>query len=144
MKKKNIIIIGSIVAVVIVVVLLLLLINNGEKKTPPTLKEDPKELNTPLFELEEYKNVKLENIDYIEKIFFGEGGDQHEKITDKSEIEHLFNELKSIKLGEETDMACEDNTTIYVLYQKDGTKVSIEFECNWLVIGRKRYLIKAE
>ena len=41
-------------------------------------------------------------------------------------------------------MACEDNTTVYVLYQKDGSKVSIEFECNWLVIGRKRYLIKAE
>ena len=40
-------------------------------------------------------------------------------------------------------MACEDNTWVYKFHLKDGQDVSIEFECQWLVLGRNRYTVKA-
>ena len=41
-------------------------------------------------------------------------------------------------------MTCEDNTTIYTFILTDNTEITIEKECDWLVIDKKRYKIEKE
>ena len=41
-------------------------------------------------------------------------------------------------------MACEDNTTVYLITLKDGKKKTITIECDWIIIGDKRYLIEKQ
>ena len=47
-----------------------------------------------------------------------------------------------MKIGRKTDMACDDNTTIYVFTLTDETKLSLEIECDWVVINNIRYILK--
>ena len=89
-----------------------------------------------------YKNLNFNNIESIIINKYTEGGLDSETINDKEEIKKIYNSLKNIKIGEETNMACEDNTTIYVLNFFDGTSDTITIECDWIIIGDKRYLIK--
>ena len=98
---------------------------------------EPKYLN----EFDEYKNLNRNNILNIEKIRFTEAGDIRTIYDEDEEIDNIFNYVTNIKLGEETNMTCEDNTTIYKFYLKDNKTISIEIECNWVIIDKKRYLI---
>ncbi len=91
---------------------------------------------------EEYKDVIVKNIDNIQINKYTEAGLESKVITNKEDISSVYSDLLNIKYGEETDMACEDNTTIYLITLKNGKKKTITIECDWIIIGDKRYLIE--
>ena len=47
-----------------------------------------------------------------------------------------------MKIGRKTEMSCDDNTTIYVFTLADETKLSLEIECDWVVIDNVKYILK--
>ena len=98
--------------------------------------------NTILFDLDEYKDISLDNIISIEKVRYTEGGDDSNIYTAPDDIYSIYNSLKETKLGRKTNLACEDNTTVYIINMNDNTKKTITFECEVLVVGNTRYLIK--
>ncbi len=124
-----------LICIFMVTILLVGCKKEEEVLTPPTMK------TRLLIELDEYKDLKVEDVVSLEIVKYTEGGDQRETITDTEEINRIFNNLSKTKIGEETKRACEDNTTVYNFNTKDGKKYSIEFECQWLVLGNKRYSI---
>ena len=111
-----------------------------EEEVPP---ESPPTVKTRLLsELDEYKDLKVEDIVSLDIIKYTEGGDQRETVTDQEEINNVFNTLSNTKIGEETQRTCEDNTTVYIFNLVDDSTVSVEIECSWVVIGNERYLLK--
>ena len=100
-----------------------------------------KKESTSLMDFKDYKNIKEDNIKSIEIIRYTEGG-ADSKIVDEDSIISTYNKLKDKKIGKETNMACEDNTTIYVFTLTDGSEYKIEIECNWVVINNDRYLLE--
>ena len=146
MKKRNImVILAVILSIVLVTALFIVFSNKNEDKNNEDKIPNTKFVETYLMEFEDYKNVNLDDIESIEIIRYTVAGDNRQPtITDSDEIKNIYNSLSKIKLVEETKMRCEDNTTVYVFHLKDNSKVSIEFECNWLVTRNKRYLIKRE
>lgn len=127
MKKKIIII--SIVLVIIFFIVYKL--TNAPKKVVITTLKDNKE----------YKNVKVSDIKDIHVNKYTEGGLDSNIVSGK-EARKLYNSLSNIKYGKETDMACEDNSTIYIINFKDGSSKNINIECDWIIIGEKRYMIE--
>ena len=125
----------------LVLVLSVLLLCSCNSKNEENIEKDnkPKE-NVMLLEYGDYKNIKLDDIDKLRKIRYTVAGADDEELSG-SEITDVYNTLKSLKIGEETNMACEDNTTVYRFIMKDGNKYSIEIECDWFVIEGKRYNI---
>lgn len=125
----------------LVLVLSILLLCSCNSKKEENIEKDnkPKE-NVMLLEYGDYNNIKLDNIVKLTKIRYTVAGAAEEELIG-SEITDVYNTLKSLKIGEETNMACEDNTTIYRFTMKDGNKYSIEIECDWFVIKGKRYNI---
>ena len=125
----------------LLIIACLLLVGCGSKNENEVLPpEDDTKIIT-LFEHEKYKDLALDNIDYCEVIRFTVAGDMRKTISETEEIATLYNELKNVKIGKETNRACEDNTTVYRFVLKDGTATSVEFECDWVIIGTKRYEI---
>ena len=108
------------------------------------IKDDIKNVieNVSLLEFDKYKDIKLDDIDYIDYSRYTEAGRDDEKITDQDEIKSIYNSLKSLKLVKETTRACDDNTKVYSFHMKDGKTIEVEIECDWLVHGNKRYEIK--
>lgn len=96
----------------------------------------------PLMQFSDFKNIVIDKIKSIDLIKYTEAGRSEENITDKEEIKKIYNSLKSKKVGNEVTTACEDNTTIYTFNMSDNKKINVEIECDWLVIGNKRYEIK--
>ena len=106
------------------------------------LTEGPNIINTTyLKDDKEYKDIKVSDIDSIRINRYNEGGLNSEVVSNKDKIKKLFNTLINMKYGEETDRACEDNSTIYIINLKDGTSKNITIECDWIIIGEKRYMI---
>lgn len=97
---------------------------------------------TYLIDTENYKDIVVNNIKEISIGRYTEGGLTTESITDKDDIRDLYNKLGDIKIGKETNMACEDNTTVYNIILKDSKSKSIVIECDWILIGDKRYMIE--
>lgn len=97
---------------------------------------------TPLLEFNEYKDFDFNNIKSLTILKYTEGGVNEEEVTDINEIQSNYNGLSRITILNESKMSCDDNTTIYRYNMKDGKKYSFEFECEWLVIGNKRYTYK--
>ena len=96
---------------------------------------------TSLMDYGDYKNITEDNIKEIEIIRYTEGGDNHQ-IVDKDSVTGIYNNLKNKKLGKKTDRSCEDNTTVYAFTLNDETKITIEIECDWVVIGKDRYVLE--
>lgn len=124
MKKK----------LLIVLVLLLTLTFVGCKKEETKVEEKS------ILELENYKDLVKSNIETVETVKYTEGGDDRNTTADRMEIERVYNMLSQTKITDETDRACEDNTTVYNLKTRDKT-YSFEFECSWFVYNGKRYNI---
>lgn len=124
----------------ILVLSILLLCGCNSKKEENIEKDNKPKENVMLLEYGDYNNIKLDNIVKLTKIRYTVAGAAEEELIG-SEITDVYNTLKSLKIGEETNMACEDNTTIYRFTMKDGNKYSIEIECDWFVIKGKRYNI---
>ena len=97
--------------------------------------------STSLMDYGDYKNVTKDNIKQIEIIKYTEAG-SNTTLVDENSIIGVYNKLKKMKIGRKTDMACDDNTTIYVFTLTDETKVSLEIVCNWVVIDNIRYILK--
>ncbi len=129
--------------IVITFTLILLTVNTGCMQVE--LKPDDSNKNiesVSLMNFGEYKNIKLNQIVSVEYIEMTEGGSQVNKITDKEEIIGIYNKLSNFKVGEETNKSCDDNTKKYVFNMNDGSSISIEIECDWIVLNNKRYEIK--
>ena len=124
MKKK----------LLIVLVLLLTLTFVGCKKEETKVEEKS------ILELENYKDLVKSNVETVETVKYTEGGDDRNTTADRMEIERVYNMLSQTKITDETDRACEDNTTVYNLKTRDKT-YSFEFECSWFVYNGKRYNI---
>lgn len=97
---------------------------------------------TYLFHNANYKEIDKNNIVNIEVSKYTEGGLDSYVVTDKEELDNLYSYLSNIKIGEETHMACDDNTTIYTINLKDNSNKKVEIECDWIIIDNKRYIIK--
>ena len=135
MNQKNLLFIVGMAVPIIIMIIVLTYFNNLSAPT----KEDKIE-PTLLFEMPQYKDKKLDNITKIEVNKYTVGGLIPEVIEDKEEINKTMYSLLNMKLGEETNQSCEDNTTIYIITTEDET-IKIEKECDWVIIGEKRYLI---
>ncbi|MBQ3311296.1 hypothetical protein IJG72_04390 [bacterium] len=98
--------------------------------------------NLRLFEYSDYKNFTLENIKSLKIIRYTEAGISEKNIDDKVTINRIYNYLNKIKISNESKMSCTDNTTIYSFILKDNSKISIEIECDWIVIKGKNYNFK--
>ena len=135
MKK----VIPIIIFIVLILGLSLIFIPNSKDiKT----KKKNKVKYTNLLDLEEYKDLKLENIAYMEETHYTEGGEDTKKIDDTEEITRMYNMIKNIKLKKETEITCEDNSTVYRFYMNNNKQINIVFECEVLVTKNKRYLVK--
>ena len=97
--------------------------------------------STSLMDYGDYKNVTKDNIKQIEIIKYTEAG-SNTTLVDENSIIGVYNKLKKMKIGRKTDMACDDNTTIYVFTLTDETKLSLEIECDWVVIENIKYILK--
>ncbi len=95
----------------------------------------------PLMEFSNFKDIDVSKITSITYSRLTEGGKEDEEITDIDEIQKTYNNLSKIKVGQEVENTCVDNTRVYIFNMNDGKKISIEIECEWLVIGNKRYEI---
>ena len=135
MKKK-------IYLVLIIVLLLVTACSLSTTSTDNKKDTKPKTTEKSVLDHEYYKGLTLEDIVSVEKVFYGEGGEETESFTEQEDIERIYNMWKNTKLGKETNQACEDNTTVYIFKLKDNATISIEKECDWVVINNKRYLIK--
>ena len=140
MKDKKIIyiIVGAIIVLALIITLILL--NGNKKEEENTEKGDDKKIIN-ILELKEYENFKLDNVKQVSIRKYTMGGMDEQIITSQSEITKLYNLVTSIKLGDETERACEDNTTIYI-FETDSESIKVEIECDWLVVGKKRYTIE--
>lgn len=127
MKKKLIII---LVLSIIIFFLVYKLTSKPEQAKENYLKDN-----------KEYNDIDSNNIVSIEVNKYSEAGVDSNLIIDKNEIKKMYNRLSNIKYGEETDMACDDNSTIYTINFNDDSKKKIEIECDWIIIGKKRYMI---
>ena len=97
--------------------------------------------STSLMDYGDYKNITEDNIKQIEIIKYTEAG-SNTTLVDENSIIGVYNKLKKMKIGRKTDMACDDNTTIYVFTLTDETKLSLEIECDWVVIDNIKYILK--
>ena len=97
--------------------------------------------STFLMDYGDYKNITKDNIKQIEIIKYTEAG-ANTTVVDENSIISVYKKLKKMKIGRKTDMSCDDNTTIYVFTLTDETKMSLEIECDWVVIDNIRYILK--
>ena len=112
--------------------------DHGKEQKEEPKQEPPKIEEKYVMELDNYKGLLLSDIVSIEKIRYTEGGDQREEITEKEDITRTYNMLNRTKIGDLSNMSCEDNTTVYVLKTTDKN-YSFEFECEWFVYNGKHY-----
>lgn len=131
MKKKKMII-GIMLAVVIIGVIVATFY----------VKKTYDKSYIPLMKMEEYKKMKVDNIKTINIVKYTD--DENESVfqEQKNEIKKTYNDLSKYKVGKETKNACFDKRTIYFFELEDGQEVSIEIECDWIVLNEKRYLLK--
>lgn len=126
--KKKIIIISAFLVIIFFIIYNL---TEGPNNIKATYIKDNKE----------YKDIKLSDVQSIRINTYTEGGFNSKIVSNNAELKNLYNDIFNIKYGEETDMACEDNSTTYVIYLKDGSSKSINIECDWIIIDKKRYMI---
>ena len=124
-----------IIKLLIIIIFLLIIFYVLYKLTTPSTY-------TYLFHNANYKEIDENNIVNIEVSKYTEGGLDSYVVTDKEELDNLYSYLSNIKIGEETDMACDDNTTIYTINLNDNSNKKVEIECDWIIINNKRYIIK--
>lgn len=95
-----------------------------------------------LLEYGDYQKIRMENIRSLRIIRFTEGGAHARIVEDRAQIKKIYDGLRQIRLMDETEMSAVDSTTVYVFTLDGGEKISIEFEGEWIVIGKKHYLFE--
>ena len=134
--KKKIVLMAIIILLILSIVLTIF-----HPKEKVIKKDNNKNINISLMKFDEYKDIKLEDIDHIEIIRYTEGGDESKDISDREEIKDTYISLSKKKIIKKTDIACDDNTTIYKFYMGDNV-ISIEIECGILINNKERYILK--
>ena len=124
----------KVIIILVLLIIVFFVIFEVSKPSNPTL----------LIDNENYKDIAVDNIISIVVRKSTEGGIDTEVVTEKNEIEEIFNKLSKIKIGKETEMACDDNSTLYTIYFDNNDTKTIEIECDWIIIGKKRYEIEWE
>lgn len=126
---------------IIYVLIIVLLITGCSSEKVKTKTSNNKEHKKSILNHEYYKGLKLENILSIDELKYKESGLEEKTYTEKEDIERIYNYWKKKKLGKKTNMSCDDNTTIYIFKLEENVSLSIEQECDWVIINNKRYLI---
>ena len=98
--------------------------------------------NIRLMDYGDYKNISLKNIKSLKIIRYTEAGVSEKTVDDKNAINQIYNYLSRIIISDEAKMGCTDNTIIYLFTLKNNKKVSVEIECEWIVIKGKNYNFK--
>ncbi|MBR3211048.1 MAG: hypothetical protein IKF71_03815 [Bacilli bacterium] len=130
--KYGKIIIGIIVVLLVGVLIFLSIINN--------LDSHFDENSVSLWELEEYNVVKLEDIKTIHIVSYTEAGMDTKTIQDEDEIKEIYQALSKLRIGQEVELSCDDNSIVYYLNMRNGEDISIELDCNnILVLPNKRF-----
>ena len=138
MKKK--------IEIIIIILLVILIVFIGYKLVTKNMESDiddePKIDNRIygyLFDLDYYKGFDIKNVSSLTINRITEGGIEPEEVNDINEIVGYYNFLSKIKITSECDMACEDNSIIYRFFMNDGNEYVVEKECDWFIVGTKRY-----
>ena len=138
MKKK--------IEIIIIILLVILIVFIGYKLVTKDMESDidgePKIDNRIygyLFDLDYYKGFDIKNVSSLTINRITEGGIEPEEVNDINEIVGYYNSLSKIKITSECDMACEDNSIIYRFFMNDGNEYVVEKECDWFIVGTKRY-----
>lgn len=130
--KYGKIIIGIIVVLLVGVLIFLSIINN--------LDSHFDENSVSLWELEEYNVVKLEDIKTIHIVSYTEAGMDTKTIQDEDEIKEIYQALSKLRIGQEVELSCDDNSIVYYLNMRNEEYISIELDCNnILVLPNKRF-----
>ncbi len=144
MEKRNIFWIALVITLVLICITVSCLIRKSDDNNASYEEkvDYQKEIGKNILDLDIYKNVNESNISSIIIKEFKEYGSDYKDVTDPVEINEIYSTLKKLKLGEKTNAGCDDNTVIYILNLKDNSTVSLEIECEWIVLDNQRYLIK--
>lgn len=130
-----------IIAITIICMAIDLVLINRNNKDVKENNESQKSIYINLFDFKEFKNISLDKIKKINLKKYGEYGLIEENYSDTENIQSIYNTLKAIKIGNESNKGCDDNTTIYT-FDIDNQNIEIEIECDVLVYDNKRYEIK--
>ena len=122
----------KVIIILVLLIIVFFVIFEVSKPSNPTLLKDN----------ENYKDIAVDNIISIVIRRSTEAGIDTEAIVEKDEIESLYEKLSNIKIGKETEMSCDDNSTVYTIYFNNHTTKTIEIECDWIIINNKRYEIE--
>ena len=126
-------------SIYLVVIFSLFLVGCNSKSDNVIEDNKPKEFY--LLKHEQYKDFTVDDVISYELIRYTVAGDNKEEFSDRESIEKAYKGLSETKLGEETTMSCEDNTTVFIFYLKDGSTRSFEKECDWFIIDGKHYKV---
>ena len=134
------------IEIIIIILLVILIVFIGYKLVTKDMESDiddePKIDNRIygyLFDLDYYKGFDIKNVSSLTINRITEGGIEPEEVNDINEIVGYYNSLSKIKITSECDMACEDNSIIYRFFMNDGNEYVVEKECDWFIVGTKRY-----
>jgi len=139
MKNKYIIIILIIITIISITIDFVLFKgfnNNSDEK-----KNEQQNIPEYLLDFKDYKNITLKDILSIKEKRYTVAGLLEEEYSDAETIESIYNMLKIVKIGNETKMGCDDNTTIYIINMNNNENYKVEFECNVLIYNNERYEI---
>ena len=128
--------------VIVFLILLLIVITGCDKLKGKDNNINGKEENISLMEFDKFKDIVIDKVIQIDYTRFTEGGRDDKIITNQEEIQSIYNNLKKLTVVKETTMACEDNTKLYTFHMNDGNKEEVELECNWVVLGNRRYEVR--
>lgn len=143
MKKKIIIIEAITLTSIILCTFFVYNFVKDRTKEKDKGKEKKKVVNkVNLMSFQQFSKISISNTESVDIIKYTIAGRSEENITNKEEITSIYNGLNTYKVGGTTDRACEDNTVVYKFNLVDKTSISIEIECEWLVIGKNRYVLE--
>ena len=144
MKNKGLLTtIFSIVIISLLAVTIIFIFGNNKKESTDKGNTEDIVESKVLTDFDEYKDLNTRT-DIVKVTIkrYTVGGRNDEEYNTYEDIRRLQNNITSIKIGKETDRACEDNTTVYTFETSKGLEINVEIECDWLIIGNKRYLIE--
>lgn len=98
-------------------------------------------INKGIFDLEDYKDLKLEDIKSINVIEKTDKGFITNTYNENKDIKKIYNKLDKKRLGRSRKAIKCDDVITYDINTKDNT-YTVEIECNLLKVNSERYILK--
>lgn len=98
-------------------------------------------INKGIFDLEDYKDLKLEDIKSINVIEKPDKGFITNTYNENKDIKKIYNKLDKKRLGRSRKAIKCDDVITYDINTKDNT-YTVEIECNLLKVNSERYILK--